>query len=172
MNIAPVSPETLVIDAVEFHCLLRDAVEGGASVGFTLPLAAADVSAYWRGVGAEIQAGHRLLLAARDAAGRLAGAGQLVLETRANGRHRAEVQRLMVMAVLRGAGIGTALMAALEQAAREQGRTLVHLDTSVGASGAAAFYERLGYQFAGGIPDYTVDPAGQPRANAIYYKRI
>jgi acetyltransferase len=172
MNIAPVAPEALARDIAEFHALLRDAVEHGASIGFTRPLAEADVADYWRKVGAEVATGHKVLLAARDAAGRLTGSGQLALEARSNGRHRAEVQKLMVFAAQRGRGTGAALMRALEASARAHGRSLLLLDTSVGASGAAKLYEQLGYTLGGGIPDYAMDPDGTLKANAIYYKRL
>lgn len=172
MNLAPVTAAELLRDAAEFHALLRDAVEHGASIGFTLPLAEADVVDYWRKVGADVAAGHKVLVAARDGAGRLLGSGQLALESRSNGRHRAEVQKLLVFATARGRGVGTALMHRLEAEARVHGRSLLFLDTSVGASGATALYERLGYTHGGGIPDYAMDPDGTLRANAIYYKRL
>jgi acetyltransferase len=172
MNIYPVTPETLARDAAEFHALLRDAVEHGASIGFTLPLADGEVADYWRKVGAELAGGNKILLAARDGSGRLIGSGQLALEARSNGRHRAEVQKLLVFAAQRGRGAGTALMHALEAAARARGRTLLFLDTSEGASGAAGLYERLGYLNCGGIPDYAMDPDGRLKSNVIFSKKL
>lgn len=172
MRIAPVTAKELAASAVEFHALLRDAVDHGASIGFTLPLTETEVAEYWRKVGADIAAGSKLLFAARDEAERLIGSGQLALEMRSNGRHRAEVQKLMVFAARRGAGAGSRLMQAIEKAARAHGRTLLFLDTSVGASGAMRLYEQLGYTPCGGIPDYAMDPDGTLRANAIYYKKL
>jgi ribosomal protein S18 acetylase RimI-like enzyme len=172
MNIVVVTPEDLARSAGEFHALLRDAVEHGASIGFTLPLAEVEVADYWRKVGTEVAAGHKLLFAARDESGKLVGAGQLALESRPNGRHRAEVQKLLVFAARRGAGAGSALMRAIEAAARQHGRTLLFLDTSVGASGASRLYEQLGYTECGGIPDYAMDPDGTLKANAIFYKKL
>jgi GNAT superfamily N-acetyltransferase len=172
MRIAAVTPEELQRDPAEFHALLRDAVVHGASIGFTQPLVEAEVAEYWRKVGAEVAAGLKLLLAARDEAGRLLGSGQLALESRSNGRHRAEVQKLLVFAAERGAGIGSALMECLETAARANGRSLLFLDTSVGASGASRFYEQLGYTHGGGIPGYAMDPDGTLRSNAIYFKKL
>lgn len=172
MNIAPVTSAELARDAAEFHALLRDAVEHGASIGFTRPLADAEVADYWRRVGAELAGGNKVLLAARDRAGRLIGSGQLALEPRSNGRHRAEVQKLLVFAAQRGRGAGTALMQALEAAARARGRTLLFLDTSEGASGAAGLYQRLGYLHCGGIPDYAMDPDGTLKPNVIFCKKL
>ncbi|HUL52876.1 MAG TPA: GNAT family N-acetyltransferase [Opitutaceae bacterium] len=156
----------------ELAALLVDAVKHGASVGFVLPLAEGEADDYWRKIGAEIAAGQRLLLAAFDEAGRLIGGAQLALESRPNGRHRAEVQKVMVLASHRGRGIGAALMARVEAEARARGRRLLHLDTSVGVGGATAFYDRLGYTRVGGIPDFAANPDGTLAANAIYYKRL
>jgi acetyltransferase len=172
MNIASVTAAELARDAAEFNALLRDAVEQGASIGFTLPLADGEVMDYWRKVGADLTGGNKILLAARDAAGRLIGSGQLALESRSNGRHRAEVQKLLVFAAQRGRGAGTALMHALEAAARAHGRTLLFLDTSEGAGGAAKLYEQLGYMRCGGIPDYAMDPDGTLKPNVIFCKRL
>ena len=172
MKIARVTATELAACAVEFHALLRDAVDHGASIGFTLPLAEAEIADYWRKVGADITAGTKVLFAARDEAQRLLGSGQLALELRSNGRHRAEVQKLMVFAARRGVGVGSSLMGVIEKAARTHGRTLLFLDTSVGASGATRLYEQLGYTHCGGIPDYAMDPDGTLRANAIYFKTL
>ena len=156
----------------ELSALLRDAVEHGASMGFMLPLPGAEVRDYWNGVAAQIAAGGKVALAALDAAGRVVGSAQLGLELRANGRHRAEVQKVMVLHAARGRGIGAALMGRIEEEARSRGRTLLFLDTSVGRSGAVEFYTRLGYTLCGGIPDYARDPDGPLAANAIFYKRL
>ena len=94
--------------------LLIDAVRNGASVGFVLPFTDGEVEDYWHKVCGDVTAGHRLLFAAFDDGGRLVGSAQLALEPRANGRHRAEVQKVMVLASHRGRGIGAALMARVE----------------------------------------------------------
>ena len=172
MNIELVTPQQLARHAAEFHALLRDAVEHGASIGFTLPLAETDVADYWRKVGAEVAGGNKVLFAAFAADSRLVGGAQLALEPRPNGRHRAEVQKVLVQAAARGQGAGTALMERLEAEARIRGRTLLFLDTSVGEGGAVKFYEQLGYTLCGGIPDYAADPDGRLKANAIFYKRL
>ena len=52
------------------------------------------------------------------------------------------------------------------------GRTLLFLDTSEGASGAAKLYEQLGYMRCGGIPDYAMDPDGTLKPNVIFAKRL
>ncbi|MDB6115664.1 MAG: GCN5-related N-acetyltransferase [Lacunisphaera sp.] len=172
MHLELISPATLGERAPEFIALLRDAIEQGASLGFTLPVTDPELRDYWRKVGAELLEQRRLLLAAFDANGGLIGSAQLALESRANGRHRAEVQKVMVLAAQRGQGVGGGLMARVETEARGQGRRLLFLDTSAGEGGAVKFYERLGYEFAGSIPDYAADPDGRLVPNAIFYKRL
>ncbi len=156
----------------EFVALLTDAVTQGASIGFMLPLPSGEAAGYWRKVAADVASGGKSLVGIFDEAGRLVGSAQLAWETRPNGNHRAEVQKVMVRSERRGGGAGSTLMRAVEARARAAGRTLLFLDTSVGAAGATKFYERLGYTFAGGIPDYARDPDGTLSANAIFYKRL
>ena len=98
----------------ELSAILEDAVDGGASVGFLAPLAPAEATAYWESVVDAIAHGTRLLLVACDADGRLVGTAQLALETRPNGRHRAEVTKVMVLRDARRQGTGRALMRAAE----------------------------------------------------------
>lgn len=172
MNLVLLDAAEAAAREAELAALLRDAVEHGASIGFVLPLEEAEVRAYWRSVLAAVAAGDRLLWIATDAAGGLLGTVQLALERRSNGRHRAEVQKLLVWHRARGAGVGAALMRRLEDEARARGRSLLFLDTSVGAAGAVAFYEKLGYTACGGIPDFAANPDGTLVANAIFCKRL
>lgn len=154
------------------EALLIDAVTHGASIGFMLPIASTEASDYWRGVIADVAAGRKRCFAAFDASDRLIGSAQLALESRPNGRHRAEVQKVLVLHAARGRGIGAALMRAVEAQARADARTLLFLDTSVGASGAVKFYEQLGYRLVGNIPDYARDPDGKFSPNAIFCKQL
>lgn len=161
--LAPVEMEALVV-------LLIDAVDSGASVGFLAPLSASDARAYWAGVAAAVAAGSQRLFVARQA-GRLVGSVQLELALRANGRHRAEVQKLFVLRSARGQGVARRLMATLEDDARAQQRTLLVLDTRPGDA-AEQLYRRLGYVFAGTIPAYALSSRGTLDATAYYYKRL
>ena len=150
--------------------LLADAVGQGASIGFTLPLEKPEVENYWRKIAGEVGTGLKILLVAVDEHDQLLGSAQLAKEARANGRHRAEVQKVMVRHDRRRHGVGAALMKRIEEEARSAGRSLLFLDTSMGAGGAGDFYRRLGYSFAGSIPDYAADPDGRLVPNAIFYK--
>ena len=152
--------------------LLTACVEGGASIGFLAPLARADAETYWRKIAADLPGGYRVLLVARDAAGVIVGGAQLALEARANGRHRAEVQKVMVRPAWRRRGIAARLMAEIERVARERGVRLLFLDTSDSHAGARELYEALQYVYVGGIPGYALDPRGTPEKNAIFYKTL
>ncbi len=172
MHLVSLTAMDLAARRAELSRLLRDAVEHGASIGFTLPLAEHEIEAYWADVAAAVTAGRKRVFAALDTQDGLLGTVQLALEMRPNGRHRAEVQKLLVFHAARGRGIGAALMKRLEEAARAEGRSLLFLDTSVGAAGAEELYRKLGYAFVGNIPDYAANPDGSLAANAIFYKRL
>lgn len=151
--------------------LLRECVRGGASLGYLEPLTDELAFGYWRSIQPQVESGVRLLLVARDGA-RIVGSGQLAFEQKPNGRHRAEVCKVMVLPSHRRRGIAAGLMSELERHARERAVTLLYLDTSEGRSGACALYETIGYTYAGGIPHWALDPDGTPAANAIYYKLL
>jgi GNAT superfamily N-acetyltransferase len=149
--------------------LIRSCVDGGASLGFLAPMTVETAAGYWRSLMSEVDAETRILLLARSD-GRVVGSGQLRFETKENGRHRAEIAKVMVAPDQRRRGIATGLMARLESAAADAGITLLYLDTSEGPGGARALYETLGYEYAGGVPGYALDPDGTPADNAIFYK--
>jgi ribosomal protein S18 acetylase RimI-like enzyme len=150
--------------------LLRDAVAGGASVGFLDPLSDDEAAAYWDGVFAELEAGGRLLLAVRDGA-EVLGSVQLAIPAKPNARHRVAVEKLLVHSTVRRRGLGTTLMRAAEDAAARTGRYLLVLDTEAGDR-AGRLYERLGYVRAGVIPGYALSPAGRPLGGAFYYRNL
>jgi ribosomal protein S18 acetylase RimI-like enzyme len=157
-------------DLAALAALLRDAVEGGASVGFMVPLPEEVVSAFWSGVLVEVDAGARLLLVAREQ-GRVIGSVQLELAQRPNSVHRAEVQKLLVLRSHRSRGLGGALMAVAEDFARLQHRTLLVLDTSA-TGNAIGLYARCGYTRVGVIPRYAKDPDGPFIDTVVYYKEL
>ncbi len=148
--------------------LLEDSVLNGASVGFLLPLRAGEVEAYWDSVLRDLE--HRIVLLAFED-GQLQGSVQLELAKKANGRHRAEVQKLLVHSRARRRGLGHQLMAAVEQEALAMGRTLLVLDTRVGDP-ASKLYESMNYHFAGEIPGYVWSDDGQFAGTAIFYKNL
>lgn len=173
MTLEPLVPPVPAEDRADLIALLTACVDGGASIGFLAPLARAEAEAYWDRIIADLRGGHRVLLVVREAGGRrIVGSAQLAGEARANGRHRGEVQKVMVLPAARRQGIASRLMEAVETHARSRGLTLLFLDTSDGRAGARAFYEALHYAYVGGIPGYALDPHGKPERNAIYYKTL
>jgi ribosomal protein S18 acetylase RimI-like enzyme len=147
--------------------LLRNVVDDGGSVGFLPPLAADDAREYWESVAVAVKGGGRLLWVAREA-GALVGTVQLDLEQRANGRHRAELIKLMVHTGARRRGVGRALMRAAQDEARRRGRRTLVLDTRQGDP-SEALYRSLGWTFAGAIPQYARSANGDLDATALYY---
>lgn len=150
--------------------LLTDAVQDGASIGFTQPLSADVAERYWQDVFREVGQGSRILLAARRE-GAVVGSVQLGLCTRPNGLHRAEVQKLFVHTRWRRQGIARALMAAIEQEAHAARRSLLYLDTQPDKP-AEAMYEQLGWIRAGEIPGYACSPDGDLHGTVFFYRTI
>lgn len=150
--------------------LLADCVDSGASVGFLAPVATQDLCDYWQGVAASLHPEQRRLwIAVQDQ--RIVGAVQLSLTSKANGAHRAEVEKLMVARHARGQGISKLLMAALEQSARQLGLKLLILDTRLGDV-ASLLYRAMGYQEAGQIPAFALSSNGQFDATVFFYKLL
>lgn len=152
--------------------ILHASVLAGASVNFVLPFRPAEAEAYFlEKVLPPLAAGTRTLLVAR-AGGAIVGTVQLDADTPPNQPHRAEVTKLLVHPNARRRGIGRALMAAAETAARAAGRTLLTLDTRTGDA-AEPLYASLGYVTVGRIPGYCVAPSGQGLdSTTIMYKTL
>lgn len=142
-------PETLITITTEIHqlsALLNDCVSSGASVGLLAPLESGEAEDYWQAVGGECQQGHRQLLLTREE-GKITGAVQISYCTRINGRHRAEVEKLMVHSAYRQRGIGWLLIAEVENQAAARQRTLLVLDTRSNDI-ASLLYVKAGWQQA------------------------
>jgi ribosomal protein S18 acetylase RimI-like enzyme len=163
---APPRPE----DIAGLTALLRDAVEGGASVGFMLTTNEAELTSFWHDTFEEVRAGKRVVIVARDA-GKIVGTVQLELASKPNSTHRAELQKLLVFRAHRGQGLGCALIDAAEATARTHHRTLIVLDTSA-TGNALGVYRRCGYIRAGVIPRYARDPDGPLIDTEFYYKEL
>lgn len=150
--------------------LLIDAVTSGASVGFLPPLARAEADAYWQGVFTDLAQGQLLMWTAR-VGDHTVGTVQLHPSPKANGRHRAEVAKLLVHSAHRRQGIGRALMAALEAEALRLGRTTLVLDTRQGDP-SEHLYTGLGYIKAGVVPQYARSADGTLHTTAFFYKLL
>ena len=149
--------------------LFFDVIDGGGSLGFLEDIDEAQMREYWEGVFDQLGPRHRLWIAREG--DRALGTVQLSICGKPNGRHRAEVQKLMVHRDARRRGLAAQLMAALETSARGQGLSLLVLDTEA-QSAAETFYQSQGFQRTGEIPFFATSPQGELRATALYWKRL
>jgi acetyltransferase len=150
--------------------LLIDAVDHGASVNFFAPMDHALAESFWDRVVPQIDSGEREIVLALEG-DHLVGSAQLALAMQPNGRHRAEVQKVLVHSTQRRRGIGLLLMITIEACARQHQRTLLVLDTEAD-SDANGLYLKAGYTLVGTIPDFAHNARGVLSAAAIYYKFV
>ncbi len=149
--------------------VLIDCTEGGASVGFMLPLGRDRAEAYWASAVQSATRGERILLVADDLDdGEVVGTVQVVLAAPENQPHRAEVSKMLVHRRARRRGVGDALMQAAEAAALDAGKDLLVLDTA--SAEAERLYERRGWHRVGAIPGYALWPDGGLVDTTIFYK--
>ncbi len=169
--IASLDPPALARNLDRLAEILHACVHEGASVGFVLPFAIEEASAYWRDrVAPAHAAGGKLVLIA-DLGGEVAGTAQLDLDSMPSKRRHAEVSKVLVDPSFRRSGVARALMAKIELRAYEAGRWLLTLDTAGDA--AEALYRSLGYRLAGEIPFYARDAFNERYdATRLMYKDL
>ena len=172
MRVEALTPGGIFAELPALSALLESCVESGASIGFLWPMDEGEAEAFWRSSVRPVTDGTRVVLVARDDSGAIVGTGQLDLATRANGRHRVEVMKMMVHPSIRQKGVGRAIMRRLEEEALALGRTTLILDTVDGNAAAERLYQSQGWIKIGGIPAYAVSTTGVPEKNAIYYKLL
>jgi GNAT superfamily N-acetyltransferase len=78
---------------------------------------------------------------------------------------------MMVHRRARGLGIGRALLKSVERLAAEAGLTLLVLDTCQG-SAAERLYASMGWQRAGVIPGFALNPDGSICDTVFFYKHL
>lgn len=151
--VTPAEHDTLLPGLIE---VLRDSVDSGASVGFVSPPAWAEAARWW----SRTLAGPDVITwVAVDDGGEPVGTVQLVLPWQDNGRHRAEIVKLMVHRRARGRGIGGRLLTAAEEEAARLGRWLLILNTRRGGE-AEAIYGKRGYGEVAVIPEFAAGTDG------------
>jgi GNAT superfamily N-acetyltransferase len=150
--------------------VLVDCVAGGASVSYLAPFSHEDACGVFEAFAAEVELGHRLLLAAFSD-GDLVGTVQVTLAVPPNQAHRAEVAKLLVHRSARRRGVAQLLMESAEAEARTEGKTLLVLDTVTGDNGER-LYERLGWNRVGVIPGYALYPDGRPCDTTVFWKSV
>lgn len=153
----------------QLSTVLLDAVRSGSGVSFMLDLDEEGAAAWWRKVLTSARP-RTVILVARDEQG-IVGTVQLQPAWPPNQPHRADVAKLIVHRRARERGIGRALMQELEKHAREQGFTLLLLDTCKG-SAAERLYTSMGWVRVGEVPDFALNPDGSWCDTVFFYKRL
>jgi GNAT superfamily N-acetyltransferase len=150
--------------------ILIDAVAGGAGVSFMHPLSQKDAEVFWRGQLDGIKAGMTFPVIAEHE-GETVGIVLLMKAWAPNQPHRADIAKMLVHSSHRRHGFATHLIRALEDKAWGLGLTLLTFD-AVAGSGAAKFYERLGFTNVGEIPGYAYSGAGKLDGTCFFYKKL
>ncbi|WP_075257361.1 GNAT family N-acetyltransferase [Herbaspirillum camelliae] len=151
--------------------VLIDCVEGGASVSFVNPLSRATAISFWQGIAASVGRGERSLLIAEDSHGQIVGTVQLITSQPENQPHRADVAKMLVLRRARRQGIASRLMQVLEEVARQEGKSVLVLDTVSGGA-AERMYQQSGWKIVGSIPNYALMPDGELCGTTYYHKQL
>lgn len=154
--------------------LLQACVAGGASIGWPTTPSAQVAATFWRGCAAATAAGERCFWLVLDDPldpASVIGSAQLAFAGMPNGRHRADIMKVMVHPRARRRGVAEALMRHAETQALAHGRWLLVLDTLLGCD-AERLYTRLGYQLCGRIPQYAELGDGSFEATTVMFKSL
>lgn len=171
VTVRRLSPQEAATSVDALAEVLIDCVQGGASVSFMWPLPRDKALAFWRGVAEGVARNERVLLVAEDAAGQIVGTVQLVTAMPDNQPHRADVAKMLVHRKARRQGIAQQLMAAVDDTARAEGKTVLVLDTVTGGD-AERLYTRAGWQRVGEVPDYALMPEGVLCGTTFFCRRL
>ncbi|KIV57285.1 GCN5 family acetyltransferase [Aneurinibacillus migulanus] len=144
--------------------LLVMVVEDGASIGFLPPMKFSEAKKYWETL---LKPEVILFIAKLD--NEIVGSVQLHLCTKQNGSHRGEIGKLITHPHFRRNGIGRLLMQAVEERTKQEGRTLLVLDTREGDP-SNHLYTSIGFIKSGRIPNYAKSADGKLHATILYHK--
>lgn len=155
------------LDIEQLANILIAIVASGASIGWVALPSKSEAASYWESV---VRQGNFVLVAREGEV--IVGTAQLELAQKANGAHRAEVNKVLVDPGHQRKGIGLMLMHALDDLAQRQNRTLLHLDTN-SDDVAIGLYLKAGYTKVGEIPDFATAPSdGQLHGTTFFYKLL
>ncbi|MGN9866212.1 GNAT family N-acetyltransferase [Bacillus swezeyi] len=164
MQIEEVKSITEEID--QLAGLLVEVVNEGASIGFLPPFDQMQAKEYWQ---TALSPSVILLIARQN--DEITGSVQIALCTKPNGRHRAEICKLMTAPAFRRQGIARLLMQQALQRAKQANRSLLVLDTREGDP-SNLLYTSLGFREAGRIPAYAESANGELDATVFYYQYL
>lgn len=150
--------------------LLADVIRDGGSMGFLANATDTELMEFWASELSRVHSGVNVLVCAMDADTCIA-AGILTCETKATGRHRAEVRKLMVHPEYRRQGVASQILTRMEEAACERGVRLLTLRTEAG-SAASVLYSLSGWTLIGTVPNYAAGSDGSLHPVSFYYKEL
>jgi len=154
----------------ELGRLLVDVVENGSSVGFLRGLDPAKAEQFWSSLLPDVERGSSVFVGA-TIEGRLRGTAILKRASMENGRHRAEIMKVMVDPQYRRLGVGQALMRRIDREATDLDLSLLVLDTET--NGDAIFlYRKLGFIKASDIPNYAASVDGDLVSTTYMFKKL
>ena len=147
--------------------LLKDAVANNYSVGFMHDSTEADFEKFWLDEIAKCDSQNAIFLAL--AGDQVLGSVIVTRELRANGRHRAELRKLLVHSKAQKMGIGTALEKLATNFAKDIGLKLLYLDSATSYL-IEGVYEKWGWTKSGEIPNFAKNPDGSLVSTWFFYK--
>jgi ribosomal protein S18 acetylase RimI-like enzyme len=150
--------------------VLQGCVADGASVGFIDASDRVAIERFWQDKIYSLASGDNQLLVAYQQ-GVIVATVMVGFSAMPNGRHRAEISKLLVHPRARRQGIARRLMQQAEQLAAEQGKTLLVLDTRSGDV-ATDLYLSMDWQIAGSIPMYAESTEGVLDATTVMFKLL
>lgn len=148
--------------------VLQACVADGASVGFIDAHDRSAIERFWQDKIFSLASGDNQLLVAYQQ-GVIMATVLVGFSAMPNGRHRAEISKLLVHPRARRQGIARRLMQQAEQLAAQQGKTLLVLDTRSGDV-ATTLYLSMDWHIAGTIPFYAESTEGVLDATTVMYK--
>ncbi|KAM0717791.1 hypothetical protein Q7P37_006123 [Cladosporium fusiforme] len=139
---------------------------------FLPPLSHSKILSDWEAWSREVEVGKRVIVlqltSPTNGEEMVAGVVSLFMPESETGRHRGEIGRLLVSPEVRKQGVGRALMRVVEGEARERGRWMITLDTTIG-SGAEHVYPKLGYKEIGVVPNFGFSPKDGSLVDEVFF---
>lgn len=149
--------------------ILIDIVKTGASVGYLDNLTYSEAIIYWESVNKNLDENNLLWIAYNNEI--IVGTVQLTICNKPNGKHRGEVNKLLVVPMYQGQKNSSKLMLTLETYAKQNALKLLTLDTQTNSM-AEKIYIHLGWQKIGEIPYYAKNIFGELSSTSYFYKVV
>ncbi|MDD3265599.1 MAG: GNAT family N-acetyltransferase [Burkholderiales bacterium] len=164
IEIAKILSEAEITECIN---LTKQAVGYMASIGFMLDSTTQDYLDYWVNISNNLNDNNILFLYKIN--NKIVGTVQLIISCKLNGKHRAQVAKLIVDRSYQNQGIASKLMLELEKFAFLKDITLLVLDTQTD-SYAEKFYLKHNWMLSGLIPNYAKMPNGDLSSTSVFHK--